>query len=108
MHEQYFKIVIDPNEDDTVNFRQIMQKLGPEVAQEMEGKIISYFHRSYNAFVYLGCIAESEPRMAKLGKKAFNPDEIEGCQNGLSEDIKIENLLQRTGAYDHIKSGDYD
>ena len=46
--------------------------------------------------------------MAKLGKNAFNPDEIEGCQNGLGKEIKIENLLQRTGAYDHLKNGDYD
>lgn len=45
--------------------------------------------------------------MAKVGKKAFNPDEIEGCQNGFGENIKIENLLQRTGAsYDHIKNGE--
>lgn len=45
MHEEYFKIIIDPNEDNTINFGQIMQKLGPVVAEQMEGKIISYFHR---------------------------------------------------------------
>ena len=60
----------------------------------MEGKIISYFHQVFQAYVFLGCTQEN-PRNVPQGQKPFNPDTIPGCVNalGIDKDIDLKNLI---------------
>ena len=63
----------------------------------MEGKIVSYYHHGYQAFVFLGCTMESPSKMKNIqnGQKPFNPDNIPGCVNALgsNKDIALQNLI---------------
>ena len=86
------KCGIELKEDQsTVNLSQVMGQLLPETQKKMEGKIISYYHRSYKSFVFLGCTLEN-PKTA--GQKAFDPNKL-GCVNALdsNKDILLQNML---------------
>ena len=70
-----------------------MGLLDSETQMKMEGKIISYYHRGCQSFVFLGCTPENKERIKD--RKAFDPDTIPGCVNawGPGKDIVISNLV---------------
>lgn len=55
-----------------VSLSMIMGKLNPGTQIKMEGKIISYYHRGCQSFVFLGCTPENKDRVTD--RKAFDPD----------------------------------
>lgn len=76
-----------------MSLSMIMGQLDSATQIKMEGKIISYYHRGCQSFVFLGCTPENKERIKN--RKAFDPDQIPGCVNawGQGKDIVISNLV---------------
>ena len=70
-----------------------MGQLDSATQIKMEGKIISFYHRGCQSFVFLGCTPENKERIKN--RKAFDPDQIPGCVNawGQGKDIVISDLV---------------
>jgi hypothetical protein len=71
----------------------LMGQLSISTQIKMEGKIISFYHRGCQSFVFLGCTPENKERIKD--RKAFDPDDIPGCVNAwaLGKDIVLQNLI---------------
>jgi hypothetical protein len=83
---------LDP-EIEKVPFSMLVGKLSSSTQMKMEGKIISYYHRGCQSFVFLGCTPENKERIKD--RKAFDPDSIPGCVNAYTagKDLSIHNLI---------------
>ena len=51
------KITLKPNTI-TVTFQKLVDLLSADVQRKIEGKIVSYYHVGYQAYVFLGCTPE--------------------------------------------------
>ena len=70
-------------EIERVSLSILMGQLSSLTQIKMEGKIISYYHRGCQSFVFLGCTPENKDRIKE--RKAFDPDEIPGCVNAWAQ-----------------------